>query len=215
MESYIIFDFSILIIILISAIFAFSRGLAMEMLSLTGWILSFSGSYLFGGEFVNFANRFFNNLLISKFISHITIFIGLLIVFSFFTRKISSYIKSSLVSFIDRTLGFIFGIARGYLIASLSFLTFDYFYEGKKIEWIDKSKFVSIIEFSNTKLLNLMKIDNEYTRNLRNDIELKSNKLFEKSIDSKLKFNDLNNKEDIYDSKSKKQIENIIQNNME
>ena len=54
MESYLILDFSILIFIIISALFSFMRGLSQEFLSLLTWIVSFLGSYKYGNS-LNFS----------------------------------------------------------------------------------------------------------------------------------------------------------------
>ena len=121
------FDIIILLIVLISACFAFFRGFTLELLSVSGWILSFSASYIYGNSLVNSFNKFINNILISTGTSYLVIFLVVFIVFSFFTRKFSIYIKDSYVGLIDKSLGFIFGMLRGYLIISLSFFCFDYF----------------------------------------------------------------------------------------
>ena len=106
------FDIIILLIVLISAFFAFFRGFTLELLSVSGWILSFSASYIYGNSLVNSFNKFINNILISTGTSYLVVFLVVFIVFSFFTRKFSIYIKDSYVGLIDKSLGFIFGMLR-------------------------------------------------------------------------------------------------------
>ena len=74
---------------------------------------------------------------------------------------------------LDRTLGFVFGIIRGYFIISLCFYSFYKFYDGEKIEWIEKSKFDSIIKKTNFQMLNIMNFDNQYSNKLGNEIQKK------------------------------------------
>ena len=51
---------------------------------------------------------------------------------------------------------------------------------------------------------------------MSDEIKKKSDLLFEKSIDSKLRIkNNSNNKENIYNESGRKNIENIIENNLE
>ena len=210
------FDIIILLIVLISAFFAFFRGFTLELLSVSGWILSFSASYIYGKSLVNSFNKFINNILISTGTSYLVVFLVVFIVFSFFTRKFSIYIKDSYVGLIDKSLGFLFGMLRGYLIISLSFFCFDYFYQGKKIDFIENSKIIPIVKITNFTVIKFLNIDSKYSKNLSDEIKKKSDLLFEKSIDSKLRIkNNSNNQENIYNESGRKNIENIIENNLE
>ena len=210
------FDVLILLIILISAFFAFFRGISLEILSISGWIISFLGSYIYGNNLVNIINQILNNIFISNIISHVITFLLIFVIFSFLTRKFSSYIKDSYVGLLDKSLGFVFGITRGYVLVGLCFFTFDYFYQGKKIDLIENSKIIPIIKITNNVLLELMNIDNKYSKKLRDEIKKKSDLLFEKSIDSKLKLKkNSETEQNIYDNIGRKNIENIIENNLE
>ncbi len=210
------FDVIILIIIFISALFAFFRGFSLELLSISGWILSFVGSYAYGSSLINTVNKLITNILISTVISYIVIFLIIFIVFSFFTRKFSVYIKDSYVGLIDKSLGFVFGMLRGYLIVGLCFFCFDYFYQGKKLDFIDNSKIVPLIKITNHSIIGFLNIDNKYSENLSNEIKKKSDLLFEKSINSKLRIKkNSKNQENIYNESGRKNIENIIENNLE
>ena len=210
------FDIIILILILISALFAFFRGFSLELLSISVWIISFFGSYAYGNNLINFFNKIVNNILISTAISYIIAFLALFVIFSFFTRKFSVFIKDSYVGLIDKSLGFIFGILRGYIIVGLCFFCFDYFYKGKRLEFIDNSKIIPIIKITNNEIFRFLRIDNKYSENLSSEIKKKSDLLFEKSIDSKLRIKkNSKNQENIYNESGRKNIENIIENNLE
>ena len=210
------FDILILLIILISAFFAFFRGISLEILSISGWLISFLGSYIYGNNLVNIINQILNNIFISNIISYVITFLVIFVVFSFLTRKFSSYIKDSYVGLLDKSLGFVFGITRGYVLVGLCFFTFDYFYQGKKIDLIENSKIIPIIKITNNMILELMNIDNKYSKKLRDEIKKKSDLLFEKSIDSKLKLKkNSETEQNIYDNIGRKNIENIIENNLE
>ena len=210
------FDIIILVLILISALFAFFRGFSLELLSISVWIISFFGSYAYGNNLVNFFNKIVNNILISTAISYVLAFLIIFVIFSFLTRKFSVFIKDSYVGLIDKSLGFIFGILRGYVIVGLCFFLFDYFYKGKKLEFIDNSKIIPVIKITNNEIFRFLKIDNKYSENLSTEIKKKSDLLFEKSIDSKLRIKkNSKNQENIYNESGRKNIENIIENNLE
>ncbi len=210
------FDIIILVLILISALFAFFRGFSLELLSISVWVISFFGSYAYGNNLINFFNKIINNILISSAISYIVAFLIIFVIFSFLTRKFSVFIKDSYVGLIDKSLGFIFGILRGYVIVSLCFFLFDYFYNGKRLEFIDNSKIIPVIKITNNEIFRFLKIDNKYSENLSTEIKKKSDLLFEKSIDSKLRIKkNSKNQENIYNESGRKNIENIIENNLE
>ena len=210
------FDIIILVLILISALFAFFRGFSLELLSISVWIISFFGSYAYGNNLVNFFNKIVNNILISTAISYVLAFLIIFVIFSFLTRKFSVFIKDSYVGLIDKSLGFIFGILRGYVIVSLCFFLFDYFYNGKRLEFIDNSKIIPVIKITNNEIFRFLKIDNKYSENLSTEIKKKSDLLFEKSIDSKLRIKkNSKNQENIYNESGRKNIESIIENNLE
>ncbi len=210
------FDVIILVLIFISALFAFFRGFSLELLSISVWVISFFGSYAYGVNLINFFNKIINNILISTAISYVVVFTIIFVIFSFLTRKFSVFIKDSYVGLIDKSLGFIFGILRGYVIVGLCFFLFDYFYNGKRLEFIDNSKIIPVIKITNNEILRFLKIDNKYSENLSTEIKKKSDLLFEKSIDSKLRIKkNSKNQENIYNESGRKNIENIIENNLE
>ena len=207
-------DLIIIILIFISAFFAFIRGFSLEILSLSGWIFSIGISYLYGGLASNLINQFLDNLLISTVISYVFSFILLLIIFSYLTKNVSSLIKNSFAGLLDRSLGFFYGLLRGYLLICFCYFCFDYFYSGSKPVFIESSNLVPIIKISNKEIFNIMQVDNEYSKKLRKEIEQKSNFLFKKSIDSKLKFRE-KDMDNSYNEKNKKYLENIINNNLD
>ena len=210
------FDVIILVLVFISALFAFFRGFSLELLSISVWIISFFVSYAYGINLINFFNKIINNILISTAISYVVVFTIIFVIFSFLTRKFSVFIKDSYVGLIDKSLGFIFGILRGYVIVSLCFFLFDYFYNGKRLEFIESSKIIPVIKITNNEIFRFLKIDNKYSENLSTEIKKKSDLLFEKSIDSKLRIKkNSKNQENIYNESGRKNIENIIENNLE
>ncbi len=213
MESYLILDFSILLFIVLSAFFSFMRGFSQEILALISWVLSFFGSYKYGENFANSFNKLIDNIVISSIASYVITFIIFMIVLSFITKSFSSLIKKSYIGLVDRTVGFLFGLLRGYLIVSLCFFTFHYFYNGEKIIWIEKSKFNFVTLISNEKILKFFNEKNEFTKKLRQEIDSKSNSLFEKSIDSQIKLKKFMDQEKkIYNETDKNSLDYLIEN---
>ena len=213
MESYLILDISILFFVVLSAFFSFMRGFSQEFLALLTWVISFFSSYKYGDKFVNVSNKIIDNIVISNVVSYVLTFLIIMIILSFITKQFSSLIKKSYIGMVDRTGGFLFGLLRGYLIVSLCFFTFHYFYNGDKIIWIEKSKFNFMTLISNQKIINFFNKDNNFSKKLRKDIEKKSSTLFEKSIDSQIKLKKFMDEEKgIYNDVDKKSLDYLIEN---
>ena len=173
----------------------------------------FFGSYKYGENFANSLNKLIDNIVISSIASYLITFIIFMIVLSFITKSFSSLIKKSYIGLVDRTGGFLFGLLRGYLIVSLCFFTFHYFYNGEKIIWIEKSKFNFVTLISNEKILKFFNEKNEFTKKLRQEIDSKSNSLFEKSIDSQIKLKKFMDQEKkIYNETDKNSLDYLIEN---
>ena len=213
MENYLVVDLLILGFILISAGLSFFRGFSHEILSAINWIIALFGTYNFGDKLINFINKFINNLFISNGLSYFITFLIFFLFFSFLTKKFANLVKKSDVGFIDRTGGFFFGFLRGYLIISLCFFSFHYFYKGDKFTWLEKSKFNFVTLITNEKILFFFEKDSKFGKKLKEEIDDKSKVLFEKSIDSQLKLKKFIDKEKpIYNETDKKSLDYLIEN---
>ena len=114
---------------------------------------------------------------------------------------------------VDRTLGFLFGILRGYFIVSLGLFSFNFFYDGNKIKWIDDSKINFVVLLTNSKVLDFLSENSEYSKKIKKEIEKKSNQLFEKSVDSHLKLRNHSEKEEeLYNEKDRGNLDYLIEN---
>lgn len=187
MELYLIFDISIIFFILISAIFSFTRGFSQEILSLISWVSAFFISYFFSIYFISHVDKIINNLVISKIFTYFIVFILSLFVLSFFTSRFASSVKRSSVGMLDRSLGFVFGIARGYILLALCLYLFNSLYSEKNPEWIEKSKMNDLLRYGSIKIITMFDKNNDSIKDVENQLNKKSEELFEKSIDSYLR----------------------------
>jgi membrane protein required for colicin V production len=118
-------DFAIIAVIALSAIFAFARGFVREALSIVAWvgaalITLYGFAYAYGAII-----RFVTTPLLADLIAGAGLFVVSLIVLTILTGYIARFVSSSALSPVDRTLGLIFGLARGVLLVSLAYLVVD------------------------------------------------------------------------------------------
>ncbi len=75
------------------------------------------------------------------------VFIGTLIVVSIITVRISDMILDSRIGALDRTLGFLFGLARGLLIVVVAFLFFTWLVPDKqRPDWVSGAKSLTVLQ---------------------------------------------------------------------
>jgi membrane protein required for colicin V production len=124
-----ILDLVLLGIMLISGLLALVRGFMREILAITAWVAAAGATlYTFYAlpQVVTMAQDWLKNDIAAKLAVAAGVFVGTLIVVSIFTVKISDKVLDSRIGALDRTLGFIFGLARGFLIVvvALQFFLF-------------------------------------------------------------------------------------------
>jgi membrane protein required for colicin V production len=118
-------DLGVLAVIVLSAVFAFARGFVREALSIVAWVTA-GAVTLYGFKAVfGIVDPMVHNPLLSQLIAGFGLFIGTLIVMTILTGIVARSVRSSALSPIDRTLGFIFGLLRGAFIVSLAYLLLD------------------------------------------------------------------------------------------
>jgi len=111
------FDVGVGVLVLISAILATARGLTREVLSLATWAGSAAVAAYMYFNHVDFARQYIQEEIVADVATVVGSFIIALIVLHLITMRIADFVVDSKIGPLDRTLGFIFGVARGILIA--------------------------------------------------------------------------------------------------
>tara|TARA_B100000886_G_C20405986_1_gene484808 strand:+ start:168 stop:821 length:654 start_codon:yes stop_codon:yes gene_type:complete len=187
LEYHNLFDLLVILFILASAFFAFSRGFFQEIFSLFSWSGALLTSYFYSKYFIDYVDKILNNPTLSNLITYLVIFIVSLFLLSFISKKISGTIKYSSVGMIDRSLGFLFGVIRGYVLLCLMFFCYNFFFNDVYPKWLEKSKLSYILMKGSIELISIFDKDNQSINSIEEKIIEKSNSLFEKSIDSRLR----------------------------
>ena len=108
-----ILDLVLLAVMLISGLLAMVRGFMREILSIAAWGAAALVTLYAFGKLLPTAKTYFQNETIASAVVVAGVFIGTLIVVSIITVRISDMILDSRIGALDRTLGFLFGLARG------------------------------------------------------------------------------------------------------
>ena len=135
-------DLVVLGVVLISALLAAVRGFTREVLAIASWVAAAAAAYVLhpDGAALRQGVHPERAARAGRRPSR-AVFLGTLIIVSFITVKISDLILDSQIGALDRTLGFLFGAARGLLIAVIAFVFFDRLVgEKQQPEWVRDAK---------------------------------------------------------------------------
>lgn len=121
-------DGALIVIMLISALLAMVRGFSREVFSVASWIAAAFAAVLFFQPAVPFMASLIPSLAgstaVLSALTAVLIFLVVLVIVSYLTMLLADMIIDSRVGPLDRTLGFIFGAVRGWLLVTLALMGF-------------------------------------------------------------------------------------------
>ena len=159
-----ILDLVLLAVMLISGLLAMVRGFMREILSIAAWGAAAVVTLYAFSKLLPTAKTYFNNDTVAAVIVVVGVFVGTLIVVSIVTVRISDMILDSRIGALDRTLGFLFGLARGLLIMVVAFLFFSWLVPDKqRPDWVTAAKSRVVLQGTGDWLMSLLPDDPENT----------------------------------------------------
>ncbi len=140
-------DIAVVIVVLISGVLAFLRGFVREALGIAAWIGAAFIAMQVQPLTMGLAMDLIGMEVIAKYGSWVVIFLIALIVLSIVSGAIANMIKDTSLNALDRSLGFVFGLARGgLLIAVAYFLSAQLMNKNAPPpEWLAKAKTYPLI----------------------------------------------------------------------
>jgi membrane protein required for colicin V production len=134
-------DIGLIVVMLISGLLAMVRGFMREILSIIAWVLAAGATLYSYGKLLPFARQYFNNDIVAAIAVIGGVFLITLLVVSILTVRLSDMVLDSRVGALDRTLGFLFGLARGLVIVVVAFMFFTWLAPDRsQPEWVKNAK---------------------------------------------------------------------------
>jgi membrane protein required for colicin V production len=134
-------DIVLIVVMLISGLLAMVRGFMREVLSIIAWVLAAGATLYSYAKLLPYAKQYFNNDIVATVAVVAGVFLLTLLVVSIITVRVSDMVLDSRVGALDRTLGFLFGLARGLVIVVIAFMFFNWLVPDRsQPEWVKSAK---------------------------------------------------------------------------
>ena len=151
MEGFTIIDGIVAVVIVISALLAYSRGLVRELLAIAGWIGAAILAFIFAdqaqplvqqipvlGDFIG------DSCELAIIAAFAAVFAVALVIFAIFTPLFSGAIQRSALGGLDQGLGFLFGVARGVLLVAVAFFVYETVLSSQDIPMVEDSRSAAV-----------------------------------------------------------------------
>jgi membrane protein required for colicin V production len=157
MPSYL--DLAVLGIVLVSALLSMMRGFTREVLAIASWAAAAAAAYYFYPILMPYLTPYIHKEVIAQAAAAAIVFFVTLIVVSLFTVRLSDAI-------LDRSLGFVFGVARGFLLAVVAFAIFNWLVsEKQQPEWVKNARTRPVLTETADRIVALLPTDAAQTIN--------------------------------------------------
>jgi membrane protein required for colicin V production len=131
---------------LVSAVLAMVRGFSREVLSIASWVAAAAAAYFFYPAVLPYVAPYIDNDKVQLAAAAAIVFFLALIVVTVITMKIADFIIDSRIGALDRTLGFLYGAARGVLVVAVGLLFFSWLVGDRPPAWISQAKSLPLLE---------------------------------------------------------------------
>jgi len=153
MEGFTIIDGAVAVIVVLSALLAYSRGFVREAMAIAGWVAAAVLAFIFApkveplikeipvlGDFIK------DSCELGLIAAFAAVFAVALIIVSFFTPLFSSIVQRSALGGIDQGLGFLFGVARGILLVAVAFFVYQTVITSQTFTIVDESRSAQVFD---------------------------------------------------------------------
>lgn len=151
MEDFTVVDGVVALVVIISALLAYARGVVREIMAIVGWVAAAILGFIFAPQVeplvreVPVVGEFLAETCELSIIgAFAAVFAVALIVVSIFTPLFSTVVQRSALGGVDQGLGFLFGVARGVLLVAVAFFVYNTVVTGESYTIVDESRSAQI-----------------------------------------------------------------------
>lgn len=151
MEGFNLVDAGVAALVLVSGILAYSRGFMREALAIAGWVAAAVLAFILAPavqplvrELPYVGNFLGDSCELTIIASFAVVFAVVLVLASLFTPLFSSFVRNSAIGGIDQGAGFLFGIARGFLLVAIALMVFERAVPRGSVSMVEESRSANI-----------------------------------------------------------------------
>jgi membrane protein required for colicin V production len=153
-------DIILVVIMLLSGFLAMVRGFTREVLSIFSWAVAAVAALYLTPKYWTLVESYFPSPGFAQIAFAAGVFIVFLVVVSLITLRISDTVLDSRVGALDRTLGFVFGLARGFLLVAIVFILFSALARVQP-EWVSSARSYPILQQTQVAIESLLPMNPE------------------------------------------------------
>jgi len=142
-------DIFVISVVLLSGVIALMRGFIREVL----WVATWVGAgliTLWGFVYVRpLARDLIEHTLLADVVAGVLLFVVSLVVFSVISTAIGNVVRNGNLNAVDRSLGFVFGLARGIAVVALLYLAFAQWIwpaPDERPSWVHEARSLPLVE---------------------------------------------------------------------
>ena len=151
-----VFDLGVIAVIALSAVFAYARGFVREALSIAAWLLAGAAGYYAYPLAAPPLARFVPGGTPANIAAFCLVFLAALVVLHAIAKSLAGHVKRSPLSPVDRSLGLIFGIARGLVLVCIAYLPLAWIPPADQPHWFTQSRTLPFLAAGAATLQNLI-----------------------------------------------------------
>ena len=219
-----IFDAIGALVLISSGIFAFRRGLVREVMALGTWVLASVFAFSLYPAARPFLEEQIKNQMLADAATAVGLFCVAIIVLVPLGDYLSGLVKTPTLSSIDRSLGFVFGLIRGFIVMCLLYLVTTFIWPEdaeSQPKWLAEAKTTPALAYG----VDLLKSVVPETTETADDVLQKSREQAERAIDDAKRLEDISTPVPAYTNKnipsssygndSRSNMDNLIDRNNE
>jgi membrane protein required for colicin V production len=151
-----VFDFVVIAVIVLSAVFAYSRGFVREALSIAAWLLAGAAAYYAFPFAAPLFERFLPRGMVANVAAASVVFVVALVILHVIAKALAGRVKHSPLSPVDRTLGLLFGLARGLVLVCIGYIPLAWVPPADQPHWFTESRTLPFLAAGAEKLQSLI-----------------------------------------------------------
>ncbi|GJD37129.1 CvpA family protein [Methylobacterium aerolatum] len=148
-----VLDLVVLGIVAVSALLAAVRGVTREVLAIVAWVVAAAMAWSFYPLLLPTVKQHVSSDTVALVSAIAAIFLVTLVIVSIITVKVSDVVLDSRIGAVDRSLGFLFGAARGFLICVIGWVFLAWLVQGKVPDWAAQARTRPMLEKSGDALV--------------------------------------------------------------